>query len=213
MLSVTLHTASQFVKTGTYKKVIVIGAEKFSNYINYEDRTTAIIFGDGGGGVLLEASEDPDLGIQDAVLKGDGDGVKYLKIPSGGSMIPTTKETIDQGLQYITQDGKNVFKRAVNGMSSTIQEVMKRNQLTNDDVDWVIPHQANLRIIKSVANDLNYPMEKVMVNIEKYGNTSSGTIPLCFNDFEHKFKKGDKVMLTAFGGGFTWGSIYLKWAY
>lgn len=208
-----LFTASQFIKTGAYKKIIVIGGEKLTSYMNYEDRTTSIIFGDGGGGVLLEASEDTSIGIMDAVLKGDGSGKDFLRIDAGGSLNPMTPENLAAQGNKVSQDGKRIFKRAVNGMSGTIQEVMKRNALSQDDIQWVVPHQANLRIITSVANQLDFPMERVMVNIEKYGNTSAGTIPLCLWEYESQLKKGDGVMLTAFGGGFTWGSLFLKWAY
>ena len=208
-----LHTASQFIKAETYKKVIVIGAEKMSSYMNYQDRTTSIIFGDGGGAILLESSDNPDLGIVDALLKGDGSGCEYLNIVGGGSLIPNRTENIEDKRHFLYQDGKRIFKRAVKGMYETIEEVMKRNNLTNDDVDWIVPHQANDRILTAVAGHLNYPYEKVMNNIARYGNTSAGTIPLCLWEYEDQLKKGDGIMLTAFGGGFTWGSLFLRWAY
>lgn len=208
-----LYTAAQFIKTGAYRKIIVIGGEKMTSYMNYEDRTTSILFGDGGGGVLLEASDDPELGVKDAVLKGDGEGCKFLKVPAGGSLYPINHDRIDAREQYVTQDGKHVFKRAVNGMSSTVRAVIERNDLVFEDIDWLVPHQANKRIISAVANQLDFPEEKIMVNIEKYGNTSAGTIPLCLWEFEDQFSKGDNVLLTAFGGGFTWGTLYLRWAY
>ncbi len=208
-----LYTAAQFIKTGAYKRVIVIGAEKLTSYMNYNDRTTSIIFGDGGGGVLLEASEEEGLGIIDADLAGDGSGKDFLRINAGGSLNPVTAERMAAEEQFVSQDGKRIFKRAVSGMSSSMKAVMERNNLTNDDLRWVVPHQANLRIISSVASQLDFPMERVMVNIEKYGNTSAGTIPLCLWDFESQLSKGDGVMLTAFGGGFTWGSLFLRWAY
>jgi len=208
-----VYTAAQFIKTGTYKRVIVIGAEKLTSYMNYEDRTTSIIFGDGGGGVLIEASEEEGLGIIDASLEGDGSGKDYLRIDAGGSLNPISHERINGREQYVQQDGKRIFKRAVSGMATSMQEVMRRNNLTNDDLRWVVPHQANLRIITSVAKLIDFPMDRVMVNIEKYGNTSAGTIPLCLWDYEDQLKKGDGVMLTAFGGGFTWGSLFLRWAY
>lgn len=206
-----LYTASQFIQTGRYKKVIVIGAEKLTSYMNYEDRTTSILFGDGGGGVLLEAGEE--YGVIDATLKGDGIGCSMLRIDGGGSLNPLNHERIDQKMHYVTQDGKQVFRRAVGGMSGTIQEVLKRNNLTSEDIHWIVPHQANERIIRAVADSMDFPMDKVMMNIEKYGNTSAGTIPLCLWEYEPRLKKGDNIMLTAFGGGFTWGSLYLKWAY
>lgn len=207
-----LHTASQFVKNGTYKKVIVIGAEKMTSYMNYEDRTTSILFGDGGGGVLLEAS-DEDYGVQDAILKGDGIGAKMLRIDAGGSLNPATPERIAAGDVFVRQDGKNVFKRAVLGMSTTVKAIMERNNLESSDINWVVPHQANERIITAVADQMDFPMDRVMMNIAKYGNTSGGTIPLCLWEYEDQLKKGDNVILTAFGGGFTWGSLYLRWAY
>ncbi len=208
-----LFTGAQFIKTGVYKRVIVIGAEKLTSYMNYEDRTTSIIFGDGGGGVLLEASEDEQLGIIDAVLRGDGEGKDFLRINAGGSLKPLNQERMDGREHYVYQDGKKIFKRAVNGMATTIKEVMARNHLTNDDIRWIVPHQANLRIINSVASLVDFPMERVMTNIDRFGNTSAGTIPLCLWEYEDQLKKGDGVILTAFGGGFTWGSLYLKWAY
>lgn len=208
-----LYTASQFIKTGTYKRVIVIGAEKLTSYMNYNDRTTSIIFGDGGGGVLLEASEEEGLGVIDADLSGDGSGKDFLRINAGGSLNPISAERMAAEEQFVSQDGKRIFKRAVTGMSTSMQTVMQRNNITNDDIRWVVPHQANLRIISSVASQLDFPMERVMVNIEKYGNTSAGTIPLCLWDYEDQLSKGDGVMLTAFGGGFTWGSLFLRWAY
>lgn len=208
-----LYTASQFIKTGAYKKIIVIGAEKLTSYMNYEDRTTSIIFGDGGGGALLEASDEEGFGIIDAELSGDGSGKDLLRINGGGSLNPLTVDNIGNREQFVSQDGKRIFKRAVVGMVSSMKAVMERNNLTNDDLRWVVPHQANLRIITTVASQIDFPMEKVMVNIDKYGNTSAGTIPLCLWEFENQLKKGDDIILTAFGGGFTWGSLYLKWAY
>jgi 3-oxoacyl-[acyl-carrier-protein] synthase-3 len=207
-----LYTGSQFIKSGAYKKVIVIGAEKLTPFMNYADRTTSILFGDGGGGVLLEASEEP-YGVIDAVLRGDGEGAKFLRIEAGGSLHPITEELIKDQKHKVTQDGKNVFKRAVMGMSSTINAVLERNNLSASDIRWVIPHQANLRIINAVADMIAFPMDRITVNIEKYGNTSAGTIPLCLWEFEQNFAKGDHIMLTAFGGGFTWGSLLLRWAY
>lgn len=208
-----LHTASQFIQSGTYKKIIVIGAEKMSSYMNYQDRTTSIIFGDGGGGILLEPSDDQNLGIIDAVLKGDGSGCEYLNIVGGGSLRPNRIDNIEDKRNFLYQDGKKIFKRAVTGMYETIEELMKRNDLSNEDVDWIVPHQANDRILTSVAKHLNYPYEKVMNNIIRYGNTSAGTIPLCLWEYEDQLKVGDGLMFTAFGGGFTWGSLFLRWAY
>ena len=207
----SLVTAAKFVETGTYKKVIVCGADKMSSILNYEDRTTCILFGDGAGAVLLEQSDES--GIQDAVLKGDGAGWEFLHQKAGGSLNPATIETVENKMHYVFQEGRSVFKRAVMGMSETIKEVLHKNNLTVDDVDWVVPHQANNRIISSVADQLDCPSEKVLVNIENYGNTTAGTIPLVLRDFESKFKKGDKIVLTAFGGGFTWGSVLLEWMY
>lgn len=204
-------TACQFVQTGMYKKVIVIGADQMSSIVDYKDRSTCIIFGDGAGGVLIEPNEE-GLGYQDANLHGDGSGRDFLHMKAGGSKKPASMETIAKKEHFIFQEGRTVFKKAVNGMINSTNDLLKRNDLTVDDIDWVIPHQANIRIINSVAGGLNCPMEKVMVNITKYGNTTAGTIPLCLWDYEKKLKKGQNVVLTAFGGGFTWGSIYLKWA-
>ncbi len=206
-----LYTASQFIQTGRYKKIIVIGGEKMTSYMNYEDRTTSILFGDGGGGVLLEPDEE--YGVIDAILKGDGYGCQLLKVEAGGSLYPMNQERLDAKKNFVTQDGRQVFRRAVNGMSSTIKEVMERNNLTADEISWVVPHQANERIINAVGDALDFPKERIMLNIAKYGNTSAGTIPLCLWEYEDQLKKGDNVILTAFGGGFTWGSLYLKWAY
>ena len=206
-----LYTAAQFIETGRYQNIIVIGGEKMTSYMNYEDRTTSILFGDGGGGVLLQPGET--YGVIDAILKGDGYGCQLLKVEAGGSLYPMNQERLDAKKGYVTQDGRQVFRRAVNGMSSTIQEVLERNNLPLSDVDWIVPHQANERIISAVGDALDFPKEKVMLNISKYGNTSAGTIPLCLWEYENQLKKGDNVILTAFGGGFTWGSLYLKWAY
>jgi 3-oxoacyl-[acyl-carrier-protein] synthase III len=183
-----------------------------SAIIDYKDRTTCIIFGDGAGAVLLEPSEDGD-GIQDAILKSDGAGKEFLNIKGGGSLHPASKETIDNRMHYIYQEGKQVFKHAVTNMADVSHEIMVKNNLTGDDVTWLVPHQANLRIISATANRMNIPSEKVMINIQKYGNTTAGTIPLCLWEWEKKLNKGDNLILAAFGGGFTWGSVYLKWAY
>ncbi|MBT8188924.1 MAG: ketoacyl-ACP synthase III [Saprospiraceae bacterium] len=208
----SLVTASKFIESGTYKKILVVGADKMSSIVDYEDRATCILFGDGAGAVLLEPS-DNDFGIEDAVLKADGSGLDYLHMKAGGSMNPATKETVEARMHYAYQEGRVVFKAAIKGMAESIHEVVNRNGLTMDDIDWIVPHQANLRILMGVANQLNYPEEKVLINIEEYGNTTAATIPLCLRDFEHKLKKGDNIVLTAFGGGFTWGAILLKWGY
>lgn len=207
-----LATGAQFIETGKYKKVIVIGADKMTSIIDYEDRATCVIFGDGGGAVLLEPNEE-GLGVIDSVLKSDGSGRKFLVQPGGGSVNPPSYETIDQRMHYVHQEGKQVFKFAVTNMADVSAEIMERNNLTSEDVDWLVPHQANLRIIDATANRMGLPKEKVMVNIQKYGNTTAGTLPLCLWDWEKQLKKGDNLVLSAFGGGFTWGAIFLKWAY
>lgn len=208
-----LTTGSKFIESGTYKKVVVIGADMMSSIIDYEDRATCIIFGDGGGGVLLEPSDDPDFGVIDSILRADGSGREYLHMKAGGSLKPPTMETVAAKEHYVYQDGKPVFKAAVNGMVSTIKELLERNNLDISEIDWLVPHQANLRIINSVAEMLDFPKEKVMLNIQKYGNTTAGTLPLCLWDYEKRLQKGDKIILTAFGGGFTWGSTYIVWNY
>lgn len=207
-----LTTGSKFIETGTHKKVVVVGADMMSSIIDYTDRTTCVIFGDGAGVVLLEPTTE-EVGIMDAVLKGDGAGRQYLHMKAGGSLMPASRETVDQRLHYVYQEGRSVFKSAINGMKDTVMEVLERNGVKKEDLDWLVPHQANLRIIQSLADQMDFPLEKVMINIDRYGNTTSGTIPLCLWEWEDKMKKGDDVVLTAFGGGFTWGSVYLKWAY
>jgi 3-oxoacyl-[acyl-carrier-protein] synthase-3 len=207
-----LATGAQFIETGKYKKVIVIGADKMTSILNYEDRATCVIFGDGGGAVLLEPNEE-GLGVVDSVLKSDGGGRKFLLQPGGGSVNPPSHETVDQRMHYVHQEGKQVFKFAVTNMADVSAEIMERNNLSSEDVDWLVPHQANLRIIDATANRMGLPKEKVMVNIQKYGNTTAGTLPLCLWDWEKQLKKGDNIVLSAFGGGFTWGAIFLKWAY
>lgn len=207
-----LTTGTQFIESGTYKKVLVLGADKMSSIIDYTDRTTCIIFGDGGGAVLLEPSTDEN-GIIDAIHKSDGTGAEFLKMKAGGSAYPATHETVDAKEHYARQDGATVFKFAVTNMADYAAKIMERNKLTADDVDWLVPHQANKRIIDATANRMGVTEDKVMMNIDKYGNTTSGTIPLLLWDYEKKLKKGDNLVLAAFGGGFTWGSIYLKWAY
>ena len=207
-----LATGSQFIETGKHKKVLVVGADKMTSILNYEDRTTCVIFGDGGGVVLLEPNTE-GLGVIDSVLKSDGSGRQYLIQHAGGSVNPPSIETVTNNMHSVQQEGKQVFKFAVTNMADVSAEIMERNNLSSDDVDWLVPHQANLRIIDATANRMGIEKEKVMVNIQKYGNTTAGTLPLCLWDWEKQLKKGDNLVLSAFGGGFTWGSIYLKWAY
>ncbi len=207
-----LSTGASFIETGKYKKIIVIGVDKMSAILDYEDRTTCVIFGDGGGAVLLEPNTE-GYGVQDAILRSDGSGRQYLLQPAGGSLNPPTHETVEQRLHYVKQEGKQVFKFAVTNMAEVSAEIMERNNLSSDDVDWLVPHQANLRIIDATADRMGLPKEKVMVNIQRYGNTTAGTLPLCLWDWENQLKKGDKLILSAFGGGFTWGAVYLTWAY
>jgi 3-oxoacyl-[acyl-carrier-protein] synthase-3 len=207
-----LSTGAQFIETGKYKKVLIVGADKMSSIIDYEDRTTCVIFGDGSGAVLLEPNEE-GLGVLDSVLKSDGEGRKHLIQPAGGSVNPPSHETVDKRMHYVYQEGKAVFKYAVTNMAQVSADIMNRNNLTSEDVDWLVPHQANLRIIDATASRMGLPDHKVMINIQKYGNTTAGTIPLCLWDWEKQLKKGDNLVLSAFGGGFTWGAIYLKWAY
>lgn len=206
-----LTTGAKFVESGSHKKVIVIGADMMSSIVDYTDRTTCIIFGDGAGAVLLEPGDE--YGFEDQVLKSDGSGRAYLHLKGGGSLNPASMETVTAREHYVFQDGRPVFKAAVNGMTGTMKELLNRNDLKEEDLDWVVPHQANKRIIDSVAHMGGIPKEKVMVTIEKYGNTTAATLPLCLRDYEKQLKKGDKLVLTAFGGGFTWGSVYLTWAY
>ncbi|WP_010178910.1 beta-ketoacyl-ACP synthase III [Aquimarina agarilytica] len=208
-----MSTAASYVQSGRYTKVLVIGADKMSSIVDYSDRTTCIIFGDGAGAALFEPNEE-GLGLQDEYLRSDGVGRNFLRIEAGGSLHPATQETIENKQHFIKQDGKTVFKYAVSSMASACEKVMERNNLTNNDVDWLVAHQANKRIIDATANRMGLKdANKVLINIEKYGNTTSATIPLVLNDFEKKFKKGDTLVFASFGGGFTWGSIYLKWAY
>ena len=207
-----LRTGSQFVENGVHQKVLVVGADTMSIRVDYEDRNTCILFGDGAGVVLLEPSQE-DLGIMDGEFSVDGSGGKYLYQKAGGSKFPASLDTIKNKEHFVHQDGKTVFKFAVKGMADITELVMKRNNLTGDDIAWLVPHQANKRIIDATAKRAGLPPEKVMVNIQRYGNTTNGTIPLCLWEWEDKLKKGDNLMLAAFGGGFAWGSIYLKWAY
>jgi 3-oxoacyl-[acyl-carrier-protein] synthase-3 len=207
-----LSTGSKFIETGSYKKVIVIGADKMSAIVDYTDRSTCIIFGDGAGAVLLEPSTEP-YGIMDSILKSDGSGRHVLRQKAGGSAFPASLETVTNREHFLYQEGKTVFKFAVKNMADVAVEIMERNNLSGKDINWLIPHQANRRIIEATADRMELPMEKVTINIHKYGNTTSGTIPICLWEWENQFKKGDNLILTAFGGGFTWGSILLKWAY
>lgn len=207
-----LATGSQFIETGKYKKVVVIGADKMSSIIDYTDRATCIIFGDGGGAVMLEPTEE-DYGVKDSILKSDGSGEPFLHMKAGGSRRPATEETVRNREHFAFQEGSTVFKFAVKNMADVAAQVMERNNLTSEDVAWLVPHQANKRIIDATANRMGVGEEKVMLNIQRYGNTTSGTIPLCLWDYESQLKKGDNIILAAFGGGFTWGAIWLKWAY
>ena len=207
-----MSTAAAYIQSGRYKKVLLIGADKMSSIIDYTDRATCIIFGDGAGAVLFEPNYE-GLGLQDEFLRSDGIGREYLKIDAGGSLLPPSKETVENHQHYVFQDGKTVFKYAVTGMADVSEKIMQRNNLTRDTVDWLVAHQANRRIIDATAERMGLEESKVLVNIHRYGNTTSGTLPLLLNDFEDKLKKGDNLIFAAFGGGFTWGAIYLKWAY
>ncbi len=207
-----LTTGSKFIETGTYKKVVIVGVDVMSSIIDYTDRATCVIFGDGCGAVMLEPNEE-GLGLQDSILRADGNGRHYLHMKAGGSLKPPSIESVQAKEHFVYQDGRPVFKAAVKGMTNAIKDLMEKNKLQTEDIAWLVPHQANKRIIDSVADFCNFPTERVMVNIQKYGNTTSGTIPLCLWDWEKQLKKGDNVILTAFGGGFTWGATYLKWAY
>ncbi len=208
----SLQTGATFIEAGKYKKVLVVGGDKMSSIIDYTDRNTCIIFGDGCGAVLLEPNTE-GLGIIDSVLKSDGNGRHFLHQKAGGSLKPPTHETIDAKEHFVFQDGKSVFKFAVTNMADVSAQIMERNNLTADDISWLVPHQANLRIIDATAERMGLSKEKVMINIDRYGNTTNGTLPLCLWEWESKLKKGDNLVLAAFGGGFTWGAIYLKWAY
>lgn len=207
-----LTTGAQFIENGRYKKVLVVGVDKMSSIVDYTDRTTCVIFGDGAGVVLLEPNEE-GLGIQDHILRTDGSGREFLMQPAGGSANPATVETVENKMHFIKQEGLSVFKFAVTKMADVSAEIMEKNNLTSDDVAWLVPHQANLRIIDATANRMGLSTDKVMINIQKYGNTTAATLPLCLWDYESQLKKGDNIILSAFGGGFTWGAIYLKWAY
>lgn len=208
-----LSTGAKFVTSGLYKKVIVVGAEKMSSIVDYTDRATCPIFGDGSGAVLLEPTNDPDAGIVDELLQSDGFGRIHLHQKAGGSVKPASHETIDAREHFIYQEGQPVFKYAVSNMADVAVAIMERNNLTSDDIAWLVPHQANMRIIEAVARRMGLEKEKVMINIERYGNTTSATLPLCLWEWESRLKKGDNIILATFGAGFTWGAIYLKWAY
>lgn len=208
----SLATASKYIESGSHKKVIVVGADKMSSIVDYEDRTTCIIFGDGCGAVLLEPDNEGN-GIMDSILKSDGSGRVHLHQKAGGSVKPPSHQTVDAKEHFIYQEGQAVFKFAVNNMATVSAEIMKRNHLTGDDVRYLVPHQANKRIIDATARTMGIGSEKVMLNIERYGNTTNGTIPLCLWEWENMLKKGDNIILSAFGGGFTWGAVYIKWAY
>jgi len=207
-----LTTGSQFIETGKYKKVVIVGADKMSSIVDYTDRTTCIIFGDGSGAVMLEPTEE-EMGIMDAKLHSDGSGAQHLHMVAGGSRKPATHETINNREHYVYQEGSSVFKFAVINMAGVSEQIMERNNLSGADIAWLVPHQANKRIIDATARRMGIGSEKVMLNIHKYGNTTSGTIPLCLADYENQLKKGDNIILAAFGGGFTWGAIWVKWAY
>ncbi|OIN56400.1 beta-ketoacyl-ACP synthase III [Arsenicibacter rosenii] len=207
-----LTIGSQFIETGKYKKIIVVGADKMSSIVDYTDRTTCVLFGDGAGAVMLEPTTG-EFGIRDSIIRSDGVGQHHLFQKAGGSRYPPTHETVEKRWHYAYQDGPSVFKFAVKNMADVSAEIMEKNGLKGDDVAWLVPHQANKRIIDATANRMNIGPEKVMLNIHKYGNTTAATIPLCLFDYESQLKKGDNLILAAFGGGFTWGAVYVKWAY
>lgn len=207
-----LATGAQFIETGRYKKVVVVGADMMSRILNFEDRTTCVIFGDGAGAVLLEPTEE-DNGVKDFLLHADGNGATHLHMKAGGSLNPATIDTVTNKMHYVYQEGQAVFKNAVYNMAEVSAAIMEKNGLTADDVKWLVAHQANKRIIDATASRMGIGSEKVMMNIERYGNTTAGTIPLLLWDYEKQLKKGDNLILSAFGGGFTWGAVYVKWAY
>ncbi|MDA8730746.1 ketoacyl-ACP synthase III [Flavobacteriaceae bacterium] len=207
-----MSTAASYIESGRYKKVLLIGADKMSSIIDYSDRATCIIFGDGAGAVLFEPNSD-GLGLQDEYLRSDGSGREFLKIEAGGSILPPSESTLKNGQHFVHQEGKTVFKFAVSNMADVAEKMLVRNSLSNDDINWLVPHQANKRIIEATAKRVNLESSKVMMNIHKYGNTTSATLPLLLADYENQLKKGDNLIFAAFGGGFTWGAIYLKWAY
>lgn len=207
-----MSTAAAYIESGRYRKVLVIGADKMSSIVDYTDRTTCIIFGDGAGAALFEPDTE-GLGLQDEYLRSDGAGREFLKIAAGGSILPASEDTLKNGQHFIHQEGKTVFKHAVSNMADVSEKMLTRNNLTKEDIQWLVPHQANKRIIEATANRVGLESDKVMMNIHRYGNTTSATLPLLLADYENQLKKGDNLIFAAFGGGFTWGSIYLKWAY
>ena len=207
-----MSIAAKYIESGSYKKVLLVGADKMSSIIDYKDRTTCIIFGDGAGAALFEPNFE-GLGVQDEYLRTDGNGRDSLKVDAGGSLLPPSIETVNNNQHVVYQDGKTVFKFAVTRMADVSEKILKRNNLTGDDIQWLVPHQANNRIIEATSRRMNLPDEKVMKNIHKYGNTTSATLPLCLFEYEKKLKKGDKLVFAAFGGGFTWGAMYLTWSY
>ncbi|MBQ6161604.1 MAG: ketoacyl-ACP synthase III [Prevotella sp.] len=209
----SLDVAASMIQCGRYKKIIVIGADKMSSLVDYQDRATCVLFGDGAGAVLVEGTEEEGVGVQNSFFRTDGKGLPYLHLKAGGSVCPASHFTIDHRLHYLYQEGRTVFRFAVTAMSDDVLEILRMNNLTADDVDWVIPHEANVRIIEAVAKRAEIPMEKVVVNIERYGNTSAATIPLAIWDHESNLKKGDNIVFTAFGAGFVHGASYYKWAY
>jgi len=207
-----MSTAASYIESGKYKKVLLIGADKNSSMIDYTDRATCIIFGDGAGAVLFEPNQE-GLGVQDEYLRTDGNGREFLKVAAGGSVLPASEETIINKQHFVHQDGRTVFKFAVSNMADVSEKILQRNNLSKNDISWLAPHQANKRIIEATANRMDLDMSKVMMNIHKYGNTTSATLPLLLNDYETQLRKGDNIIFTAFGGGFSWGAIFLKWAY
>lgn len=209
----TLDMAASMIQSGRYKKIIVIGADKMSSLVDYQDRATCVLFGDGAGAVLVEATEEEAVGVQNSYLRTDGKGLPFLHMKAGGSVCPASHFTVDHRLHYLYQEGRTVFRYAVTDMSDDVATIMERNGLSADDVKWVVPHEANLRIIEAVTKRVGIPMEKVMVNIQRYGNTSAATIPLALWDYEKELKKGDNIVFTAFGAGFVHGASFYKWAY
>ncbi len=207
-----LETARRFIESGGYKKIIIVGVDMMSTIADYTDRTTCPLFGDGAGAVIVEPAED-NLGIIDSILFVDGSGYKHLHMKAGGSLNPASHETVDAHQHFVYQEGQAVFKVAVSQMSDTSIKIMKQNNITSDDITWLVPHQANMRIIEAVSNRIGISKDKVMINIDRYGNTTAATIPLCLWDYENKLRKGDKIIITSFGAGYSWGSIFLKWAY
>lgn len=209
----SLDVAATMIESGRYKKIIVIGADKMSSLVDYTDRATCVLFGDGAGAVLVEATEEENVGVQNSFLRTDGIGLPFLHMKAGGSVCPPSHFTVDHRLHYLYQEGRTVFRYAVTDMGNDVEEVLKRNEMTTEDVNWVIPHEANLRIIEAVAKRINLPLEKVVVNIQRYGNTSAATIPLALWDHERHLKNGDNIIFTAFGAGFVHGASYYKWGY